>query len=350
MPETIKNIPTNELRLHPNNTNFFPPGTAEDLESLKVSMQRLGQMTPIVVCGTGCAQPAGTILAGERRFMAAVDLGMATLHAREVNDLSADEEHRLLISDNLAALEHRNLTTEHRFRLEEELRAIDGRGQGTRTDLEPSRATGDAGATIANQLDTTASEIRLRRALCSSPVFVKPLAEAVDAGIVPLSNAAALVRTANRNVKAGKVGVEQARASLVADVERAKAAFTANGSKRPRRPRTKRVQPLGRGGGEKSVPRRTHDLRPGKAQTSERPVRDDLDVLARQARTSMTKLIEEFMRSDFPLASLTLDPTQNAADPAWTMCRWIDVLTALAPAYNVLENLEAILRIAKPKG
>lgn len=76
------------LRRHPDNPR------RGDTEAIKRSIRALGFFAPVVHL------PDGTVLAGNHRLAAAIELGLESIPAIEVEVLDADEARRILLADN----------------------------------------------------------------------------------------------------------------------------------------------------------------------------------------------------------------------------------------------------------
>lgn len=232
-------LPLASLQPHPYNATVYGPcKVTEDLE-LAASIQAHGILSPVVVTGKGCASPPGTILSGHRRVEQAKKLGIASVKVQVRTGLSEDEEKKTILIENVAANTGRKLSERQKFEHEEEIRRLDGRKQGARNDLKPTRICGDSDTIVAAQTGETANAVRARRAIFTSPLLTPQLEEAVETAKVPMTTAVSILREAAATRKTS--GEVAAKSKLEADVTREIEKTNASGGRRRRGRRRKRV-------------------------------------------------------------------------------------------------------------
>jgi ParB-like chromosome segregation protein Spo0J len=84
-------VPIDSVRPHPDNARVHPP---ENIESIKVSLSRFGQITPIVIDGEG------RILKGNGTWIAARALGWREIQARRIVFSSPEDYTLYRLADN----------------------------------------------------------------------------------------------------------------------------------------------------------------------------------------------------------------------------------------------------------
>lgn len=173
-------------------------------DELRASVRDTGATHPLIVTGVDCASPPGTILDGHRRRQALLDARVALVPVITRTDLTAEAEQVVILKSALASQQTRKLSQSQRAKLEGCLRDVYSQGRGFRSDLATSVGTNassrraDALALVADASGETRNSVADRAKVFSSPVTPSVLQDAVDAGSISLTRAAALVRDAER--------------------------------------------------------------------------------------------------------------------------------------------------------
>lgn len=187
------------LSPHPYALLHFPLGPDADDAELVASVAD-GVLRPLTVTGDRCFSPPGTVLNGNRRRRAAMAAGLPSVPVRVLDDLAEVDEQRIVLAENLGDQLGRKFTESQRAHLERELAERLGKGQGHRSDLTSAGPSGSADTRdqVAAAVGATRNSVADRRTVFFSPVSPASLRQAVDAGEVSRSRAAAIVRKAER--------------------------------------------------------------------------------------------------------------------------------------------------------
>lgn len=106
--DTVRHVAPAALTLNPLNKELFSSQEGKEYEKLKSDIGERGIVVPLI------AKHDGTLLAGHTRLRIAKELRLKSVPVQYVNDLSADEERKFLVNDNLL---RRHLTNTERIQL-----------------------------------------------------------------------------------------------------------------------------------------------------------------------------------------------------------------------------------------
>jgi hypothetical protein len=241
-PDREVEVPIGLLEPHPRNAVLLPATSKAEDDALAADLDRQGQVHPVVVAGTGCASPPGTLLDGHRRRARLTAVGATTVRAILRTGLSAEDEERLIVGCALASQVHRKLDDAAKYRLEERSRELlrhQGLRKGARsTSVEFNGGSGEADALVAKLHGETPNSVRTRKKVFGSPVTTPALQGAVAAKRIAPSAAARIVREVEATLPEGSQPDP-----VVEDAKKVVDAKVAEAVAKPRAPRRKSAPP-----------------------------------------------------------------------------------------------------------
>ena len=195
----IKWVPPGTLSNHQAWGELLGFDAPAEEEELIASVRENKVVQPLIVTGAKCASGPGIILSGSRRCRAALDARLPLVPVIERTDLTAEAEEEILLKAALASAHTRKLKQSSMAMLEGRLYELRSRGQGFRTDLTSVGPNGgqsqdDALSAVARDAGQSRNSVADRRKVFFSQLAPKVLRDAVDAGSISLTAAAALVR------------------------------------------------------------------------------------------------------------------------------------------------------------
>lgn len=180
MANEPQNITVDVLKVHPRNQEFFDDISGQDYENFKMSIQKEGIITPIIVA------PDMTIISGHQRYKAAKDLGIKMVPVCIREDLiDEDKKLRVLLAANFGRTE--NDEAKQRKVIVEYVRLCGYSPNGDRS-TECQNGTRITLDEIAAQLGTTKRS--LQRALSIERNLTDSMKELLDTGIISKTLAA----------------------------------------------------------------------------------------------------------------------------------------------------------------
>lgn len=216
----------NALTVTNAHSSLFRAASAAEDEELRTSVLNLGVQRELFIAGQNCASPPGTVLAGTRRLKVAQELGLAEVATRTFDNLSEEEERRVMISDNLTTGVGRKLTLQQREALEHALRET---WAPTRSRGRPRKGSGVEANTISPPAPQTAlprplkarervaratgestNAVATRQKIVRSAVTSPEFIAAVDEGRISPSRAATILRDVERAHRLNDPGEEGA--------------------------------------------------------------------------------------------------------------------------------------------
>ncbi|MFI5303047.1 MAG: hypothetical protein ACHREM_33575 [Polyangiales bacterium] len=240
------------LVAHARNAVLLPASTTEEDDRLAADIEAHGLVVSLIVAGSGCASPPGTLLDGHRRSAAMRSRGITEAKAVVRSGLTAHDEEMWIVRSAIASQLHRKLTEADKYKLEERARELlkaKGLKSGFRSDLHATAATsvasnggsvpvGEASAIVAKAAGESENAVRERQKIFGSPVTTEPLKKALADGKVSRKKAAAIVREVEGAADVQldtEAGVEAARSTIDQRVK--EAIETLRGGPRPRKPK-----------------------------------------------------------------------------------------------------------------